>query len=288
MKKKEKIQLIVLSVVSLSLLVAASMPLNVKAWANGNFAETPEKFSQDYDTMTFKCYGTHDFIAEKVYDLTIFNWQKADGTPFHTDRIFCCFMLGTEVPDYSGSRQSLSIILDTHCGSVSVGYQIAGFVTGHNFLIGKDGKRYGVLEEHNAETNCQIAFERALYHFYRNECEAAAYYLGCMVHFISDVSCFPHVLPSIYANDIQREEHGLKITLKGLHKSYERQVSNLMNHPYWCNPINFDTNKHQWNHQIMDPTLAISGCARDTFFGDQGHGAIWMYEHVAWASRASW
>jgi hypothetical protein len=162
-----------------------------------------------------------------------------------------------------------------------VGYQIAGFVTGHNFLIGKDGRRYGVLEEHNAETNCQIAFERALYHFYRNECEAAAYYLGCMVHFISDVSCFPHVLPNIYANDIQREGHGLKITLKGLHKSYERQVSNLMNHPYWCNPINFDTNKHQWNHQIMGPTLAISGCARDTFFGDQGHGAIWMYEHVA-------
>ena len=194
-------------------------------------------------------------------------------------------MLGTEVPDYGKTVDKVrTLTLDKFCGPVSVGYKIAGFGGQHTYLIDWDGLPWGSAESREGERNCRYAFERALYHFLRNECEAGAYYLGCMIHLISDASCFPHVLPSVYVEPvIKPESPNLPVTLENVQATFEPQVSKLNGHPYKEPPTQFHLDTHGWTGEYLEPSIAIYQCARATFLGGNGLGAAWMFNQVALA-----
>jgi len=262
MKKKEKKNLTFLVCLLLAMLIIF-IPSNGEAWYNGNYALTAEKWLADYNSHTYKYYGTHDTIAHKVWDLTIADpldgWLTVDNRPFATQRTFAYFMLGTEVPDYG--TYDFEVVSDLECGGIYLSKELCGFVSSHECYISSTG----ALLSKGAVQGTRTACSRALFYLKMGFCEAAAYSMGAMMHYISDVVCFPHVLISMYGDD--------------RHKSYEAHIQALTSKPYKLNP-NFRLNTHGWiSSMSLYPEECTINAAKDTYFGSfapQQKTANWM------------
>jgi hypothetical protein len=130
-------------------------------------------------------YGTHDWIADKA--LTI---QARDVT-FLSTTYHPKYMLGTEAPD----------------NPVYIGDS-----TNHHVYYYSDG----VLQDDDSAVRASQMYEVALGYLRSGDYEAAAYDIGAMAHYVSDVGVFGHTMGS--ATDWGAEAH---------HSDYENKIQSM-------------------------------------------------------------
>ena len=252
-------------------LAPQSLAWQNNGWQKAKLGLEPEKWSQDYWLRNYEHYGTHDYIAHKAWDLTVDNpsnrWLTRADTPYHNERTFAFFMIGTEVPDYAQDHCNHEIIADKECGGVILSQIICQFTTSHNCYLDDQGEltrrsTYSAYYCQGAIYGVQKAFSRAMYYFKQGKCEAAAYCMGVLTHYIADVSCYPHTIPQVLSE----------------HTSYELAVLKYTNRPYTTN-INFDLNKHGWSGALKHPEECVYLTARKTRLGTSGaKSANWMHQ----------
>lgn len=179
-------------------------------------------------------YGTHDWIADKA--LTI---QARDVT-FLLTTYHPRYMLGTEAPD----------------NPVYIGDS-----TNHHVYYYSDG----VLQDDNSAVRASQLYQVALGYLRNGNYEAAAYDIGAMAHYVSDVGVFGHTMGS--ATDWGAEAH---------HSDYENEIQSM------TGSLGPPTGLVLGDKGAYDTTI---GLASDITFG---HGAtmtnVWMDTNYDWTN----
>jgi len=241
-------------------LMFIAFPQRSSAWKNGKTnAKTVARWISDYNSGTYDHYGTHQFIAHKVYDETIGGWFTVNDRQFHNERTFTFFMLGNEAPDY-GIR-TIEVLADEECGGIYLSPQICNFSRDHRCWV--DDIENPIIKS-GLVKGARGAYMQTLYHLRLGHCEAAAYCMGALQHYISDAVCFPHV-----------------ISLKMTHTAYEQHVLQYTNKPYYdC--TKFNLNLHGYIGFGKHPEECVIEAARETYYGTflggTGENAKWMYD----------
>ncbi len=143
---------------------------------------SPALNASNYDYATD--YSTHDWVAEAALDalssVDAGNWQ------WLVDRKVI-FLVGTEAPDESG----VSMTLD---GTAVTGF---GDVTNHHVYYNTDGTTYDDI----AAIRVKLCGNLADAAMDEQKRDLAAFYLGAMTHYISDLSVFAHVMDGVDSGD---------------------------------------------------------------------------------------
>ncbi|MFX0043897.1 MAG: hypothetical protein ACFE8L_13375, partial [Candidatus Hodarchaeota archaeon] len=208
-----------------------SISTSINCWGNGatqggSFCGDPERYAAYYYEGNSQFFGTHDYLDLFAldylyqYDQAISSWlRNVYGKFFHIN------LLATEFPDYL-SNSAPQFYVD--CGKNLVG---VGFGDGptHKYTFENVD---GVITPVNTKA-AQLAQLRAIqarYHLLvvddegdpAPECGALSFYLGAMVHYISDLSMPCHVL----AQSEMCDHLGIISQLvTGFHKRWETRVS---------------------------------------------------------------
>ena len=177
-------------------------------------------------------YGTHDWIADKALAI-----QARDVT-FLATTYHPRYLLGTEAPDNP--------------------VYIGDSANHHVYYYSDD-----VLQDDNSAVRASQLYQVALGYLKSGNYEAAAYDIGAMSHYVSDVGVFGHTMGS--ATDWGAEAH---------HSDYENEVESMIG---FLEP---PTGLVLGDKGAYDTTI---GLARDITFG---HGAImtnvWMDTNYNW------
>lgn len=246
--KKIKAKIWVVIIISVEFLLFCSLITNAFAWSNsptsGDFNPyNPEELA----TWKEQHYGTHDWIAEAALDAVLadkhaYSWKDKDGKTFWDERRKIIFLAGTEAPDF-GSSPSDSGYIRTTLDGVSVG----GWKTSskHKFLF---------IPDENPRTADSMRMREGYYMMdliesytvkvvnalKEGKCDLAAFYMGCVVHLVSDVTGWHHVINkndifntwSDYSAELKPSLFTIEQRLKDLHSRFERDVN------YWTNDWN--------------------------------------------------
>jgi len=177
-------------------------------------------------------YGTHDWIADKALMI-----QARDVT-FLSMTYHPRYMLGTEAPD----------------NPVYIGDS-----TNHHVYYYSEG----VLQDDDSAVRASQLYQVALGYLRNGDYEAAAYDIGAMAHYVSDVGVFGHTMGS--ATDWGTEAH---------HSDYENNIESMIG------SLEPPTGLVLGDKGAYDATI---GLARDITFGQ---GAImtnvWMDTNYDW------
>jgi len=166
------------------------------AWLNGrnDHASTVSKYFNDYSilhsyTTTSQYYSTHDWIAECAIAL-LYNWNPShkfiEMLYLNTLDLKMFFLLGTEAPD-----------------SVKT-FKWQDVPTMHRVITEGDVPQIKdhLLEFHpitrlptkdNLAQKAQDCKDKAEHMLGLGDCQAAAFYLGVMCHYIADAVYYPHL-----------------------------------------------------------------------------------------------
>ncbi len=198
MRKKIRLGLISIICWTMILLSVFGLISSCVAWNNGrpglksgysSNAKTAINYEGDYIANNgYFYYGTHDWIAESALEI-LYSERSNDEfiQKLHDnsdpDDLKWWFLLGTEVPDY-GSKTKIS--LDTKCGKNAV--SSTDFFSNHQEIRVSGLKIMGP-----SKGQVDKAKNKAIEGFNEYDCQKAAYYLGAMVHIISDATFYPHL-----------------------------------------------------------------------------------------------
>ena len=147
LKRREKKHLYLLGFLIFFSVLISVIPQNSVSWFNNSrstyeYAHSAENWLADYKSGTYRHYGTHDYIAEKAWDLTANHpangWLKIDNQRYANERIFSWYMLGTEVTDYS---LDIEVIADAKCRGVYLSKRLLLLYGTHSCIF----KGYGTL-----------------------------------------------------------------------------------------------------------------------------------------------
>lgn len=178
-------------------------------------------------------YGTHDWIADRAVAIQMKNVAFL-STTYHAK-----FLLGTEAPDNPA---------------------YIGDSTNHHVYYYSDG----TLQEGNGATRAAQEYDLALGYLDANDQQNAAYHIGAMAHYISDLAVFGHTMGS--ATDWGAETH---------HSDYENHIESIFNSLPLPSGLSL-SDKYASN--------AALDLAKDTTFGS---GAVksnaWMDANYDWA-----
>lgn len=131
-------------------------------------------------------YGTHDWIAEKALLI------QAKDVSFLSTIYHAKYLLGTEAPDNSA--------------------YIGDSYTHHVYYYAS-----GTVQESDGATRAAQMYDLALSYLNANDKQNAAYYIGAMAHYISDLAVFGHTMGS--GTDWGAEVH---------HSDYESYVESMI------------------------------------------------------------
>ncbi|MBN1802473.1 MAG: hypothetical protein JW891_13260 [Candidatus Lokiarchaeota archaeon] len=142
-----------------------------RSFSSGSYADN--HFAYDFD-MDF---GTHDWIA-----LNAINYLKLKSNSYAwlSDRLEIVF-LGTEAPDNAG-------VNDVFDGENVKGF---GDTSLHHNYYKEDGSI--VYEEDDSSSRARLMGQWASGNFSEGKLDLAAYYIGAMTHYISDLAVYAHI-----------------------------------------------------------------------------------------------
>lgn len=141
---------------ALTLLLALLLTPPVYAWSNGGFSSNPSDPK----------YGTHDWIAEHALD-----WLLPEAKLWLVEHK-AWFLYGTEIPDNPE------------------GFFGIGDTQRHHVYYSLNG----TLVDDSAARRANETFYKAFQNLVEGNHAVAAVYAGAMVHYISDVAVFSHVM----------------------------------------------------------------------------------------------
>ena len=158
--KMKKIKIILLIIFSVSLFTLIFLPNNSVAWNNG-----------DADDIYFgERFGSHDWIA---LEANLFLPQELQIWLNDSLQIY---LRGTAAPDDSSENYN--------------GYYGYGDTTKHHNYYNSDGSSY----DSAAATRAQEEYDKAYAQMQVGNYSEAAWFAGCMTHYIADVAVWGHVM----------------------------------------------------------------------------------------------
>lgn len=308
---KKKIWIVI--IISVQFLVLSSVMTDAGAFLNGNIP-TGTTFNP-YDPtelaawrMGGEYYGTHDWIAEAGLDAVLQDskaqkWKDKDGVNFWNERRIIIFLIGTEAPDMGKSQLRMTVD----------GKTIYGFKSSsrHNIHFVGDISIYGPKRRMKTSSTKVLPLidnyeTKAFTALKAGKCDLAAFYLGFIVHLISDLSSFLHVFDRYdvgvtwlkYQEDQYQPNSFDEVTalLRDVHINYEKNLlkytrnrgGNVFSYPknFEVSPngiknlrqiatetafnTRFDTSAtvSQINGEIIPPTIS-----------EGPYNALWMFHH---------
>jgi len=217
-----------------ALILTGTIP-KAQAWGNGGYSDDPE----------YPDYGTHDWIAQRALD-----WLPAKEKEYLTDNL-AIYIYGTELPD---NRDAPDGIGDT---------------TKHHVYYYSDGS----LQDDVAADRAQEEYLLALTYLIEEDHPNAAKRAGVMVHYISDLAVFGHVMGS--GTDWGAEDRHSEF------ESYIGRRTESYDDEYEAY-ISFDGTLD--NITAYNATLEL---AYDTTFDPDGSlGCVWMDQNYDWNDPA--
>jgi hypothetical protein len=201
------------------------------AWSNGGFSANPNNPD----------YGTHDWIVERALD-----WLPSnEKTLILTYR--AAYLYGTELPD---NCQAVDRICDT---------------AKHHVYF----RSSGALQDNASAVRALEMQSQALSAIAAGDYAGAAKWTGAMMHYISDLASFGHVMGA--STDWGTEQH---------HSDYEEHVQGLTSTP----AASVITLVFDGTLAAISPYDAALALAHDTTFDNSGagHTAVWMDQHYNW------
>ncbi|MFW9988195.1 MAG: hypothetical protein ACFFC3_06025, partial [Candidatus Odinarchaeota archaeon] len=174
-----------------------SLSLNGTAWKNKN-NDDPSRATTSWESYSRdNHYATHDWIAE-IALMKIKNdpkWITKDGQEFWTDKRITIYLFGTEGPDFS------DIIFYDFKGLPIIGM---GDPTFHSVRFDNTTQAYikmdirdalnGITDVLNGKKTQKKEWEGLTTVLAKGDCDAAAFYMGMLSHYIADLGCFPHTI----------------------------------------------------------------------------------------------
>jgi hypothetical protein len=302
----------------------SSLMTNAFAWSNGHSSgnfnpNNPEELVSWKKTH----YGTHDWIAEAALEAVLadnsaYSWYDTNGLPFWDNRRKIIFLVGTEAPDLRDKPNENGYISTTLDGK-----QVGGDHTSSKHKVWFNPDNNPRTEDSMREKNGMWLFDliKTYTTNVRNalknrKCDLAAFYMGHVVHVISDITNWAQVSDvrtiwdkwSDYSTEKRPFLSTLYSRLKGIHGSFERDVHYYTKEwnkrdEYFKYPI---IGKDGYNNvgNINNPeTLALT-LAFETRFDTQitlveysaptiplhiqemTYNSIWMYHH--YSGRTKW
>ena len=231
--RKNQVSLAVLLLAAL--LITSYGATSVSGWSNGGFSADPA----DPD------YGTHDWIAQHALD-----WLPQQEKQFLTDNL-ASYLYGTELPDNNQASDGIGDTTKHHI------YYSAGEVMVDDAAAARAREEYAR----------SVDFYRA---GNRNE---AAKNLGTMVHYVSDMAVFGHVMGASTA-------WGAEVH----HSDYEDYVQ-----------ARTDSYADEFNSFLTYDGALVTTSAYDaarmlaydtTFDTDGDFTCVWMDAHYSWSNAA--
>lgn len=206
---------------------------SVFGWSNGGWTT---------DLANLK-YGTHDWIGQHALD-----WLPTEEKQDILNNL-AVYLYGTELPDNANALDGTGI----------------GDTTKHHVYYYANGS----LQDDSAATRAQEEYDQALNYARAGNWVNASKTLGAMVHYISDLAVFGHVMGA--QTDWQAEVH---------HSDYEDYVDTRTDN--YTDTFNsylvFDG--ALTNISAYDATLRL---AFNTTFGDNGlYKCTWMDQNYNW------
>ena len=171
---------------------------NGLAWGNKN----PDDREVDMDNWAAYNrayhYATHDWIAEIAVS-RIRNdpkWTTKDGQPFWTDRRILIYLYATAGPD------RWTVVFNDFNGKPIKGM---GDATYHRFrfdpvtrepLYNWDVRNIlnGINDVLTGKKTSNVDWDGLMHVLAVGDCDAAAFYMGMLSHYIDDLACFPHLI----------------------------------------------------------------------------------------------
>ncbi len=285
--KKIKYVYIVTGLILFGILLSATMSVSL-AWKNGKHLvigpEDPvSKYYMDYsadikDNRLREYYGTHDWAAESALELlykvrpgNVF-LNRLRGDPITNNMLKMYFLYGTELPDV----KVIPVRFTTECGWQ---FFLSDFhASMHNVMrFNDDGVMYNDLAARAAD----LMFKSIVEAFEKGDCQAAAAFLGAIMHVITDATFYPHVHKDI----IRAMEYATHTT----HTTYKKWSEGTRRLPVVTEFFSVQEAKDSitlltWS----SPYTATVIAARDTRFGflpDNPNGfqtAVWMSTREAY------
>ncbi len=180
-----------LSMLVCSLVIMSSIN-TVQAWSNKRSdIKFPSEHWEDWSAYDRDLdYATHDWIADFAVEYITsplhpnlrIKWYDANGAEFWTPRRIKIFLYGTAGPDMnkvqftSRNRQIVYGPGDSRTHYI------------HFDSVSKE------VEDANAGIRAQLFAHYAITAFKNGDCDLAAFFLGEMTHYISDMSMYYHVI----------------------------------------------------------------------------------------------
>ncbi|HLN44239.1 MAG TPA: zinc dependent phospholipase C family protein [Candidatus Sulfotelmatobacter sp.] len=222
-----------LLIISIIMLVITSMFLiaEVKGWSNGGFSANPA--TPDY--------GTHDWIAERALD-----WLPVEEKQWLIDNK-AAYLYGTELPD---NNQAIDGIGDT---------------TKHHVYYYPNGS----VQDDVGAVRAKDEYTKALVALEMGNFSDAAKELGIMMHYISDMAVYGHVMGShtFWGEELH-------------HSDYENYIDTRTNsyQDIFNNFLVFDGNLTV----ITAYEAALKLAYDSTFDGNSNLTCVWMDTHYNW------
>jgi len=157
------------------------------AWSNASYAFTSNNY--DYEEN----YGTHDWIADAALN-ALLNLNQSKWSWLEQRKSI--FLVGTEAPDNSAVNMTLD-------GALIEGF---GDTTYHHIYFHENGSI--AYNEDDAAIRAKSCGDLANARIDEEKLDQAAFYLGAMTHYISDMSMYAHVAENnIPPHNLDFDEH---------------------------------------------------------------------------------
>ena len=235
-------------------LVCLVMSTSVSAFNNGDASRNYNVYDPNNsldDWFNSGHYGTHDWIAHAALDAILQDtaasekWKDAQDNPFWIDRRKFIFFIGTEAPDTPSTPTTskpdhwLKITLN---GIEVGGWGSAAEKRFHKLAFRPNDPFWGRLRM-KLDSDYVYTFasrvnryeQRAMNYLEEGKCELAAFYMGAVVHYVSDIASFFHVQD--FDEDVYDAASDKDVTQQRRHWSnchgyYERGVLVSTDDPY--------------------------------------------------------
>lgn len=199
------------------------------AWGNASRISdynNPSSYSYIFN------FGTHDWIAESALEVL---FQKLTGSEVgyefikdlknNNDNYKNFFLTGTEIPDRR-VNDKIIFSIKTKCGAIShekiTTNQHKLRFTGARLRSGFDSQYKSLCIE--ADRMGKAVIEA----FRKNDCQKAAFFLGCMAHYIADATFYSHLIDNLN-HHVSFLSKVLKITKNTYSTSYLKRQNEFFN-----------------------------------------------------------
>ncbi len=181
------------------MLLVSSLIEDAYAWKNKRDDVTGSDWTDWSAYDKDRDYATHDWIADFALDIIKLNpdqhvkWFDASGSDFWTPNRVKIYLYATAGPDIS------KVQFKSRHGQIVYG---PGDVNSHKVNF-DDSTKEVVLE--SAAVRAQLFAQYAITALNDGDCDLAAFFLGEVTHYISDISMYEHTFKKGYGSSIHSD-----------------------------------------------------------------------------------